>query len=97
MALSIVDGYDTPGVVEGNLDGLRGVHSDGPRLPLAEPVLDEAAAREATRRAVAELLDKQALDAVLAQVKSDGLRLTGPVGSCRRWSRRCWSGGCRPS
>ena len=56
------------------------VGMDTPRLPLAAPVLDEAAARDAARKAVADLLDKQALDAMLAQVKGDGLRLTGPGG-----------------
>jgi putative transposase len=52
----------------------------GPRLPLAEPVLDEAAARDAARRAVADLVDAEAMDEVLAQIKGDGLRLTGPGG-----------------
>jgi putative transposase len=56
------------------------VGADAPRLPLAEPVLDEASAKEAARKAVAALLDKQAMDALLAQVKGDGLRLTGPGG-----------------
>jgi putative transposase len=51
-----------------------------PRLPLAEPVLDEAAARDAARRAVADLVDAKAMDAVLAQIRGDGLRLTGPGG-----------------
>lgn len=53
---------------------------DTPRLPLAEAALDEAAAKDAARKAVADLLDKQALDAMLAQVKGEGLRLTGPGG-----------------
>src|SRR5687768_750431 len=56
------------------------IGADAPRLPLAEPVADEAAARVAARRAVADLVDKQAMDAVLAQVRGDGLRLTGPGG-----------------
>ncbi|WP_405432840.1 IS256 family transposase [Micromonospora sp. NBC_00617] len=56
------------------------IAADGPRLPLAGQGLDEAAAGAAARRAVAELVDEQALDAVLAQVKGDGLRLTGPGG-----------------
>jgi putative transposase len=56
------------------------IGADAPRLPLAGPVLDEAAAGVAARQAVADLIDKQALDAVLAQVKGDGLRLTGPGG-----------------
>jgi putative transposase len=59
---------------------LERVSADGPRLPLAEPVLDEAAARAAAREAVARLVDKQAMDAMLAQIKGDGLRLTGPGG-----------------
>jgi len=53
---------------------------DTPRLPLAEAVLDGAAAKDAARKAVADLLDKQALDAILTQVKGEGLRLTGPGG-----------------
>jgi putative transposase len=56
------------------------IGADAPQLPLAGPVLDEAAAGAAARKAVADLIDKQALDAVLAQVKGDGLRLTGPGG-----------------
>jgi putative transposase len=56
------------------------VGADTPRLPLAGPVLDEAAAGAAARKAVAELIDERAMDAVLAQVKGDGLRLTGPGG-----------------
>ncbi len=51
-----------------------------PRLPLAAPVLDEAAARDAARKAVADLVDAKAMDEVLAQIKGDGLRLTGPGG-----------------
>ena len=54
--------------------------TDGPRLPLAAPVLDEQAAKQAARKAVADLVDEQAMDAVLAQIKGDGLRLTGPGG-----------------
>ena len=65
-------------------DELRGVREqagvDGPRLPLAAPVLDEQAAKQAARKAVADLVDEQAMDAVLAQIKGDGLRLTGPGG-----------------
>ncbi|MDM4723286.1 IS256 family transposase [Micromonospora sp. WMMA1363] len=65
-------------------DELRGLRerlsADGPRLPLAEPVLDEEAAKRAARKAVADLVDDQAMDAVLAQIKGDGLRLTGPGG-----------------
>jgi len=53
---------------------------DAPRLPLAEPVVDEAAAKRAARKAVDDLLDERALDAMLTQVKGDGLRLTGPGG-----------------
>ena len=79
MTLSMVDRYDTPTGVDAELV-TESVAGDGPRLPLAAPVLDEAAAREAARRAVADLMDKRALDAVLEQVKGDGLRLTGPGG-----------------
>ncbi|BCJ58281.1 transposase [Micromonospora endophytica] len=53
---------------------------DGPRLPLSAPALDEQVAKQAARKAVADLVDDRALDAVLAQVKGDGLRLTGPGG-----------------
>ena len=53
---------------------------DAPRLPLAAPVLDEAAATQAARKAVADLIDARAMDTVLEKVKEDGLRLTGPGG-----------------
>jgi len=81
----MVERFDTPTIDGADLDSqveaMRArIASDGPRLPLAEPVLDEAAAREAARKAVADLVDKQTLDAVLAQVRGDGLRLTGPGG-----------------
>ena len=66
---------------DGEVAALRArIAADGPRLPLAEPVLDEAAARQAARKAVADLVDERAMDAVLAQIKGDGLRLTGPGG-----------------
>ena len=85
MTLSMVERFDTPTIdgvdLDSQVEAMRArIASDGPRLPLAEPVLDEAAAREAARKAVADLVDKQTLDAVLAQVKGDGLRLTGPGG-----------------
>src|SRR6266704_1254598 len=73
MTLSMVERYDTPGTVSD-------AELDGPRLPLAEPVLDEAAAKAAARKAVADMVDEPAMDAVLAQIKGDGLRLTGPGG-----------------
>src|SRR2546425_2764941 len=81
MTLSMVKRFDTPGISEAEMEGLGArIAAAGPGLPLAEPVLDEAAAREATRKAVADLVDERAMDAVLAQVKGDGLRLTGPGG-----------------
>jgi putative transposase len=83
MALSLVEQYDTPTAVVGDdeLAALRErIAADGPRLPLAASALDEAAARQAAREAVADLVDKQTLDAVLEKVKGDGLRLTGPGG-----------------
>ncbi|MFV2104867.1 transposase, partial [Micromonospora sp. LOL_024] len=65
-------------------DEVRGLReqaaTDAPRLPLVAPVLDGQAARQAARKAVADLVDEQAMDAVLAQIKGDGLRLTGPGG-----------------
>lgn len=69
MTLSTVEQYD-PGVdVDAEVAALtRRIAADGPRLPLAAAVPDEAAAREAARRAVADLIDKRALDALLAQV-----------------------------
>jgi len=78
MALSTVERYDTPEVSDA--DGWVGMGVDGPGLPLAAPAVDEAAARVAARRAVADLVDERTIDAVLAQVKGDGLRLTGPGG-----------------
>jgi transposase-like protein len=81
MAVSIVEQYDTPTDVDDEIAALaERIATDGPRLPLTPPVIDEAAARAAARKAVADLVDKQTLDAVLAQVKGDGLRLTGPGG-----------------
>src|SRR6266567_1087523 len=82
MTLSMVERYDTPGTVsDAELEALRArIAADGPRLPLAEPVLDEAAAKAAARKAVADMVDERAMDAVLAQIKGDGLRLTGPGG-----------------
>jgi len=85
MTLSMVERFDRPTVDGADIDGevaapRERITADGLRLPLAEPVLDGAAAREAARKAVADLVDKQTLDAVLAQVSSDGLRLTGPGG-----------------
>src|SRR5690348_6110320 len=85
MTLSMVQRYDGADAVgldgEGEFAALRArVAADGPRLPLAAPVVDEAAAREAARRAVADLVDAKAMDAVLAQIKGEGLRLTGPGG-----------------
>jgi putative transposase len=81
MTLSLVEPYDTPGVDDGELAALRdSIAADGPRLPLAAPAVDEAAAQEAARRAVADLVDQRALDAVLERVRGDGLRLTGPGG-----------------
>lgn len=83
MAISIVEQYETPTDldVDAEVTALtERITAEGLRLPLAAPVADETAAREAARRAVADLIDKQALDAMLAQVKGDGLRLTGPGG-----------------
>ena len=85
MTLSMVQRYDTPAVDGVDVDGaarsvLERVSADGLRLPLAGPVPDEAAARDAARKAVADLVDERAMDAVLAQVKGEGLRLTGPGG-----------------
>ena len=82
MAVSTVERYDTPArEVDGEVASLvERVAADGLRLPLAAAALDESAARAAAQKAVARLVDKQALDALLAQVKGDGLRLTGPGG-----------------
>jgi putative transposase len=81
MVVSAVAPYDTPVDPDGQVQALvERIGVDGPRLPLAAPAVDEAAARAAAREAVAQLVDKQALDAMLAQVKGGGLRLTGPGG-----------------
>jgi hypothetical protein len=53
MTLSMMDRYDTSAGVDTELV-TESVAGDGPRLPLAVPVLDEQAAREAARRAVAD-------------------------------------------
>jgi putative transposase len=78
MALSTVEHSSTD--LDADVAALRDRIAGGPRLPLAEPVLDEAAARQAARKAVADLVDERAMDAVLEQIKGDGLRLTGPGG-----------------
>ncbi|GGM53788.1 IS256 family transposase [Micromonospora sonchi] len=81
MIFSSVEQYDTPVDVDSEVAALaERIAADGPRLPLAGPVVDEQAAVVAARRAVDDLIDKQALDAMLAQIKGDGLRLTGPGG-----------------
>lgn len=82
MTMSMVNSQSRDLMVdEDELRGLREqVAGDGPRLPLSEPVLDEGAAKEAARKAVADLVDERAMDGVLAQIRGDGLRLTGPGG-----------------
>lgn len=67
-----------------------GLQADGPAEGLAgagvaaASAVSEAAsaraARSAARAAVEQLVDRQALDDMLAKVKADGLRLTGPGG-----------------
>jgi putative transposase len=79
MVLSTVEQCSTLDL-DAEVAALRERIAGGPRLPLAEPVLDEAAARQAARKAVADLVDVKAMDAVLEQIKGDGLRLTGPGG-----------------
>src|SRR4029077_6081013 len=74
---SPLDGVDVDGEVRSVLER---VSADGPRLPLATPGLDEAAAKQAARKGAADLVDERAMDAVLAQIKGEGLRLTGPGG-----------------
>jgi putative transposase len=78
MALSTVDDISVGAQAE--FAALREQIAGGPRLPLAEPVVDEAAARRAAAKAVADLVDAKTMDAILEQVKGDGLRLTGPGG-----------------
>ena len=82
MTLSLVEEYDRPEQVDdAEVAALRkSIAGDGPWLPLAAPAVDQATATAAARQAVADLVDKQALDAVLAKVRGDGLRLTGPGG-----------------
>ena len=82
MTLSMVERFDTPSAVDDAEVAAIGARwaADGPRLPLAEPVVDEAAAKAAARKAVADLVDERAMDAMLAQIKGEGLRLTGPGG-----------------
>jgi putative transposase len=82
-------------VDENELHGLRErITTDGPRLPLAVPVLDEQAAKQAARKAVADLVDERAMDAVLAQIKGDGLRLTGPGGFLSELVKAVLERGC---
>jgi putative transposase len=78
----MVERYDTPAEdTDAEVAALRErIAAAEPRLPLAQPALDEAAARQAARKAVADLVDQRAMDAVLAQLKGEGLCLTGPGG-----------------
>lgn len=68
MAYPMIEQRDTA-PSEAELEALRErIAADGPRLPLAEPALDEDAARQAARKAVDQLVDKQMIDAMLEQV-----------------------------
>lgn len=82
MTMSMVNSHGRDLVVDE--DEVRGweerIAADGPRLPLSEPAIDERAAKEAARQAVANLVDERAMDAVLTRIRGDGLRLTGPGG-----------------
>src|SRR6266508_2099961 len=81
MAVSMVEQYDTPTDVDDEIAALaERIAADGPRLPLTPSVVHEAAALQAARKAVADLVDERAMYSVLAQDKGDGLRLTGPGG-----------------
>jgi putative transposase len=64
---------DAAGVVSGVVDS-------GPRLPLSCVEPDSEVVRETARRAVEEFASRSGLDQVLAQVRAEGLRLTGPGG-----------------
>lgn len=66
--------------LEAEMAQFREYLAGGPRLPLAEPVVDEAAARRAAAKAVADLIDDRMIDAMVAQARSGELRLTGPGG-----------------
>jgi putative transposase len=67
MALSTVEHCTTD--LDAEVAALRDRIAGGPRLPLSEPVLDEAAARQAAAKAVADLVDAKTMDAVLEQIK----------------------------
>ena len=66
--------------LEAEMEQFREYLASGPRLPLSEPVVDEAGARAAAAKAVANLIDDRMIDAMLAQARSGELRLTGPGG-----------------
>src|SRR5438105_4802102 len=66
--------------LEAEMAQFREFLAGGPRLPLSEPVVDEAAARAAAAKAVADLIDDRMIDAMVAQARSGELRLTGPGG-----------------
>jgi hypothetical protein len=64
MIMSMVSQSPDLMVDEDELRGLREqIAAGGPRLPLSEPVLDERAAKEAARKAMADLVDERAMDA----------------------------------
>lgn len=56
------------------------ISADLPRLALAGDEPTDEVLAEATRKAVADLVDAQLLDGMLERVKADGLRLTGRDG-----------------
>jgi putative transposase len=64
---------DAAGVVSGVVDS-------GPRLPLSATEPDSEVVREAARQAVEEFASRSGLDQMLARVRAEGLRLTGPGG-----------------
>jgi len=86
MNVSMLDRYvDGPPAADADTDAqvaALGSHvaDSGVRLPLSEPVLDEAAAKAAAAKAMSDLIDDRMIDAMLAQVKDGGLQLTGPGG-----------------
>jgi putative transposase len=71
---------DVDAGLEAEMAQFREYLAGGPRLPLSEPVVDEAVSRQAAAKAVADLIDDRMIDAMVAQARRGELRLTGPGG-----------------
>jgi putative transposase len=79
MSSSVVEsaGFES---VENGVGVVSSVVDQGPKLPLSSMEPSVETVRVAARQAVEQFAQRAELDQVLAQVRADGLRLTGPGG-----------------